>query len=233
MERSGPRAERGPHPDDPGVAVAASIRSLRQAARVFLRFGSPKVLAAGVGASVAIRLGAAVAGLAPFGWGDLVAVVVVTALVPWVEWSIHRTVLHAEPGRRRARSRGRLLDPAIGHRDHHDNPASVNWVVLTTPGSALFLPINVAVASLVVGLAVTVLGWPATGPMLTAVVGAAAALAHYEWSHFLFHTAYRPRTGRYRRLKANHLRHHWRDDGAWLGVTSNLADRVMRTDRVS
>ena len=64
---------------------------------------------------------------------------------------------------------------------------------------------------------------------LTAVAAAAVALSHYEWSHFLFHTAYRPRTNRYRRLKANHRRHHWRDEHAWLGITSNLADRTLRT----
>ena len=58
---------------------------------------------------------------------------------------------------------------------------------------------------------------------------AAAALAHYEWSHLLFHTAYRPRTARYRRLKANHRRHHWRDERAWLGITSDLADRILHT----
>lgn len=213
------------HPDDPGVEVAASIRSLGQAARVFLHLGSPKVLVAGFSLIAAARLGAGAGGWVPLGPLDLVAVTVVVALVPFVEWFVHRAILHLEP----RRVRDRLLDPGVSHRHHHDNPASVNWVVLTGLHALLFQVVNAGVAAAVVGLPMGLAGRPIAGPALTAVVAAMAALAHYEWSHFLFHTAYRPRTARYRRLKANHLRHHWRDERAWLGITSNLADRVLGT----
>jgi hypothetical protein len=215
----------GPHRADPGVAVAASVTSLGRAARVFARFGSPRVLVAGLVATGAVRVVAAVTGAAPPSRWDLVAVVVVVGLVPFVEWLVHRFVLHIEPvpiGSRR-------FDPGVGHREHHDNPSTINWVLLRTVDAGLFLAVNTVVAVAVVGGPMWLAGRPVLGPALTGVTLAAAALAHYEWCHFLFHTAYRPRTNRYRRLKANHRRHHWRDDHAWLGITSNLADRTFRT----
>jgi sterol desaturase/sphingolipid hydroxylase (fatty acid hydroxylase superfamily) len=64
---------------------------------------------------------------------------------------------------------------------------------------------------------------------LTAITLAAIGLAHYEWTHLLVHTAYRPRTRYYARLDRNHRRHHYRNEHYWLGVTSNLGDRIMRT----
>ena len=66
-------------------------------------------------------------------------------------------------------------------------------------------------------------------PWLTAVVLAQVALAHYEWVHLLVHTRYRPRSRYYRRLARNHRLHHFRDERSWLGVTSNLGDRLLRT----
>ncbi len=213
------------HPHDPGVAVAASIRSLGDAFAVFRRFGSPKVLAAGLTLAIAARVAAALGGLAGFGRWDLAAIATVAALVPFVEWFVHRVVLHLRPFHL-----GRfLVDPGVGHREHHDNPRSVNRVVLRAVDAAVFQLVNAAVAVVVVGVPLAMLGRPALGPSLTAIAAAVVALSHYEWSHFLFHTAYRPRTARYRRLKANHARHHFRDERAWLGITSNLGDRALGT----
>ena len=54
-------------------------------------------------------------------------------------------------------------------------------------------------------------------------------MAHYEWVHLLVHTRYRPRSRYYRRLARNHRLHHYRNEDYWLGVTSNLGDRLLRT----
>lgn len=210
---------------DPGVDVAASLRTLPQVTEAFFRFGSPRVLLVGFGLASAIRLVVAATGVAPFGRWDLPAVLVVALLAPVVEWVVHRLVLHLEP----RHWRGLLIDPGVGHREHHANPSSINWVVLRTVDAGLFQAVNGVIATIVVGVPLWLAGQPVAGPALTAVVAASAALAHYEWSHFLFHTAYRPKTRRYRRLKANHRRHHHRDERAWLGITSNLADRVLGT----
>jgi len=68
--------------------------------------------------------------------------------------------------------------------------------------------------------------WPS---LLTAFTVTAAGLGHYEWTHLLVHTAYRPSSRYYARLARNHRRHHYRNERYWLGVTSNLGDRIMRT----
>jgi sterol desaturase/sphingolipid hydroxylase (fatty acid hydroxylase superfamily) len=219
-------AETGSSPgSERGVAAAARIRSLDQAWSVFIRHGSPRVLVGGLGLAVAVRAIAAVSGAAPLSRWDAAALAVVAALVPFVEWAVHRLVLHARP----RIVRGVRIDPGLGHREHHRHPASIDWVLLRTVDAVLFQAINAAVAVAVVGVPLARTGRPLLGPALTGVVMAMAALAHYEWSHFLFHTAVRPRSARYRRLKANHRRHHWRDERAWLGITSNLADRVLGT----
>ncbi|MGH7286829.1 MAG: sterol desaturase family protein [Myxococcota bacterium] len=51
----------------------------------------------------------------------------------------------------------------------------------------------------------------------------------YEWIHFLIHTRYRPRTSWSRRLWRNRLRHHFRNERHWYGVTMLAADRLLGT----
>ncbi|MGB5760486.1 MAG: sterol desaturase family protein [Acidimicrobiales bacterium] len=208
-------------PPDPGIAVAAGIDSLPSARAVFFRFWSPRLLAIGLCAAVVARV---MVGVALTGW-DLMALLIVAVLIPVVEWTIHLVVLHARP----RRIAGLLIDPGAGHRQHHLNPSSVSWVLLRGPDAALFQVINAALVVVVVGGPLGLLGAQPLGPVLTGVVAALSALLHYEWAHFLFHTAYRPRTRHYRRLKSNHRLHHWRNERYWLGITSNAADRLLGT----
>ena len=191
---------------DAGTAAAKSITSLRTAARTFARFGSPRAILAGFALALVVRAIAAVMNGLGTGWSiwDLVAVAIVVALVPFVEWFIHLLVLHSKP-----RSvRGITIDPGVGHREHHLEPASLNFVLLRPLEASLFQLINAGVVVAVVGGPLWLLGVPVTGPILTGVVMAVAGLGHYEWSHYLFHTAYRPKTRYYRRLKSNHRLHH-------------------------
>ena len=55
------------------------------------------------------------------------------------------------------------------------------------------------------------------------------ALGHYEWTHLLVHTRYRPKSRYYKRLARNHRRHHFRNEDYWMGITSNLGDRMFGT----
>ena len=55
-------------------------------------------------------------------------------------------------------------------------------------------------------------------------------LLRYQWSHFLIHTPYLPRTSWYRRIWRNHRLHHFKHEGYWLGVSSNLGDRALGTN---
>ncbi|MEM7274568.1 MAG: sterol desaturase family protein [Actinomycetota bacterium] len=218
-QRSDP-ARRGPD------TSATDIATLPDAVRTFLRHGSPQLLVGGVVLAVAARVAAGVAGVGRWSVWDLAAVAAVVALVPLVEWFVHRVVLHTAP-----RQLGPMwFDPGAGHRAHHQNPSSVPFVLLRGVDAAVFQVVNAALAVCVVWSLLAVLGVDDRGgPILTGVVTALVALTHYEWAHFLFHTAYRPRTARYRRLKANHRLHHWRNEGYWLGITSNAGDRLART----
>ena len=66
-------------------------------------------------------------------------------------------------------------------------------------------------------------------PYLTALLAAYVSLAHYEWVHLMVHTRVKLRTPYYKRLATNHRLHHYRNEHYWLGVTSNLGDRVLGT----
>lgn len=219
-------------PSDTGVATAARIDSLSAAFALFARFWSPRTMAVGLVLAVAARF--LVVGPALSGW-DLAAVLIVAALVPLVEWSVHLVVLHARPRTVGPVLIGRvligrvLIDPGAGHREHHLNPASVNRVLLRGIDASLFQLTNAGVVVVVVGGPLWLLDIDPAGPVLTGIAVAILGLVHYEWSHFLFHTAYRPKTRYYRRLKANHRLHHWRNENHWLGVTTNAGDRLMRT----
>lgn len=203
--------------------AAADLKTLGAVFARFRRQNSARVMAIGLLATIAVRVLASVR----FGWSawDAVAVGIVIALIPFVEWFIHLVVLHAKP----RRVRGLLIDPGIGHREHHLQPASVNLVLLRGREAGLFQVMNAGTVVVVVGGPLWLVGAPVAGPILTGIVASVVGLIHYEWSHFIFHVAYRPKTRYYRRLKTNHRLHHWRNEHHWLGVTSNLGDRVMRT----
>jgi hypothetical protein len=56
-------------------------------------------------------------------------------------------------------------------------------------------------------------------------------VAIYEWTHFLIHTAYRPRSRYYRSIWRNHRLHHFKNEHYWHGITNTLGDRAMGTLR--
>ena len=168
---------------------------------------------------------AAAATTAAFTWWDVLAAVIVVSLVPVVEWVVHSRVLHAEP-----RKIGSwTVDFGAGHRNHHRYPNSIYGVVLAGGEAAAFQLLDVLTVATVVGVPFAYLGAPVVGPVLTGSVFAIASLFYYEWLHFLFHTPYRPKSTLYRRLKRNHRYHHFRNENYWLGVTSNVGDRLWGT----
>jgi len=202
------------------IVDARRIASKRAALWEFAHHGSAYVLASTLVGAVALRRRAG-----RVTRGDLVALAVVAAVRPFFEWGLHRYVLHAEP----VVIDGRTVDPGGSHRGHHDAPHDVAGALL---GTRYALADSTALAVVAGGLATLAVrsSWRARWQVaLTASSGSFASLLAYEWSHLLFHTGYRPTTERFRRLRANHQRHHHRDDGQWFGITSDLADRLLRT----
>ena len=183
-------------------------------AREFSRHGSCYVLAAAIALALA---GRSRKGRPTANDGAVLAVVV--ALQPFVEWVLHRGVLH-QPGRRIA---GINIDPGAMHRGHHRIPDDVSGALLGT-GFAVADAIGVAAVAGVVGRV-------AGGPIgaFTGVAAGEAGLLAYEWTHLLTHSGYKPKTRWLKSLRANHMRHHFRDDTTNFGITSRVGDRVFRT----
>lgn len=160
-----------------------------------------------------------------WGRGDLAVVVAVAVITGPVEWFIHLYLLHASP----EAWTSRRLGTGAGHREHHLDPPELRWLLLRGIDAAVFLVLLGLVTLTWAPVLTLLIGgdvWPST---LTAFTVTAAGLGHYEWTHLLVHTRYRPRSRYYARLARNHRRHHYRNEAHWLGVTSNLGDRVLRT----
>jgi hypothetical protein len=206
------------------VTRANTLTTKRATAHTFLSTGSGQVVVPVVLATLVLRALLAVGGRT-LNWADAVMVAVVVVMTGPVEWVLHGHVLHA-PVESFATRR---LGLGLGHRQHHLDPPEMQWLMLRGTEMVIFLGI-LAVFTVLWSLP---LGWAIggglLGPYLTAFVVTAAAAGHYEWTHLLVHTAYRPRSRYYARLARNHRRHHYRNEHYWLGVTSNLGDRLMRT----
>ncbi len=210
----------------PVVASSAAVRRADQLAtkratwQVFRTSPSGRVIVPVVAVAVCVRFV-----VAEWGRGDVAVVAAVAVLTGPVEWFIHRFLLHAPADAWTSRR----LGTGAGHREHHVDPPELQWLLLRGIDAAVFL-VLLGVVTLVWApvLTLTIGGgvWPS---VITAYAVTAAGLGHYEWTHLLVHTRYRPRTRFYARLARNHRRHHYRNEWYWLGVTSNLGDRVLRT----
>jgi hypothetical protein len=151
---------------------------------------------------------------------DALVPLVMLALFPFFEWLIHVFILHWRPKRL-----GRLkIDPLLAreHRAHHVDPRSIPLIFI--PWKSLVswvLPLTVAVA---------LLAFPRLGMGLTYLVFIAALGVAYEWTHYLIHSDYKPKTLVYRSIWRNHRNHHYKNEHYWFTVTSSgTADRVLGT----
>ena len=191
----------------------ASATPLRTWARVFAGHLSPRLIAAALVASLAARL--AIGGL---GIADLVTAAVVVGLQPFQEWNIHVFILHFRPRQRR---NGRRIDLYIArkHRAHHVDPNHIGLTLVQTP----------ALVGLILGFAVLTAAVLRSRLALTADVAGFIMLMAYEWTHFLIHSTWAPRSWVYKRIWRAHRLHHFKNEHYWFGITSHLADHILRT----
>jgi sterol desaturase/sphingolipid hydroxylase (fatty acid hydroxylase superfamily) len=78
--------------------------------------------------------------------------------------------------------------------------------------------------------AVGLLLFPRLALGLTFLVTVGALGLCYEWTHYLIHSDYRPRSRLYRAVWRNHRLHHYRNEHYWFTVTtSGTADRILGT----
>ena len=188
--------------------------TLAQAAREFGRHLSPWLLGTALLAALTARL---IVG----DWRitDAAVPVLLALTFPFAEWLMHVVVLHWRP-----RSiAGLTIDPVLSrkHREHHVNPRDVGLV---------FIPLQSLIGAVVSSVLIALLLFPRTGLGLTFLVLVFAIGVGYEWTHYLVHTDYRPKSAVYRFIWRNHRLHHFKNDRYWFAVTTpGTADRVLRT----
>jgi len=150
---------------------------------------------------------------------DLVTPLVMLAVFPFFEWVVHVCILHWRP-----RRLGPLtIDPLLSrkHRAHHVDPRDVPLV---------FIPWQVHLWLLPVIVSLGLFAFPRTGLGLTFMTVVAVLGLGYEWTHYLIHSDYRPRSRAYRAVWRNHRLHHYKNEHYWFTVTtSGTADRVLST----
>ena len=196
----------------PKVTLAAT-------GRAFWRYPSPWMIATYLLAAVAARV---VVG--EWSWTDLLAPAVFLALFPVVEWLIHVFILHWRPRRVAGVEVDSLL--ARDHRRHHADPRDVPLVFI--PWRALLWVIALPGVALPLGVG-ALLGadLPAR---LSFVVTLAVVLFGYEWTHYVIHSDYKPRTRAYKAIWRNHRLHHYKNEHYWFTVTTaGTADRLFGT----
>jgi len=201
-----------PSSSDP--KTGAKIKTLRQARAFFFRRATPRIIipALVLVAVLRFRQGG-------WSWWDLAVLAGIIVLEPFVEWTIHVYVLHFRPipvGNRRLD-----IHAARKHREHHRAP--------NDPHTS-FVPLVdlVVLSAIALGIVWAIMRGD-YGLILTAVMLSLGILLTYEWTHFLIHTAYQPKTRYYRYIWRAHRLHHFKNEHYWMGVTNHAADHILGT----
>jgi hypothetical protein len=196
---------------EPGGRAALTLRAT---ARIFTRYGSPRIIATVTTAAVMARLV-----VARWSWADLIAVGVLLVVQPFVEWVLHVFGLHLKP----RTVLGRRFDPLFArrHRMHHRAPRET-WLV--------FFPLPVLAGLLTVLAAISWFGFRDHVVGLTVFATTTTMVFTYEWVHYLIHTTYVPRHALYRVVWRNHILHHYKNEHYWFGVSNPAADFLLTTN---
>ena len=200
--------------NDPTTRTTRKVFDLSDAWREFWKYPSPWLIAVTIVGSVTARVT-----VGDWQYTDALVPVAMIAVFPFLEWIIHVFILHWRP-----RHLGRLtIDSLLArkHREHHTIPRSVPQIFIPWQALLWVLPAATTVA---------LVAFPRLGLGLTFLVFLTALGLAYEWSHYLIHTDYKPKTRSYRAIYRNHRLHHFKNEHYWFTVTSSgTADRALFT----
>ena len=171
---------------------------------------SPKLL----GAVLALEIAARIV-LGDWTWRDPAVGLALLLVYPFGEWAIHVYLLHGLEN----------WGTAKAHRSHHEHPNNLDTVLLDAREIALVL--GIAVPLVAAALALPLGFVPAS--ILTGCIVGTALVGVYEWTHFLIHTAHRPKSRLYRAIWQTHRLHHFKNENYWHGITTTIADRALGT----
>jgi hypothetical protein len=147
------------------------------------------------------------------------AVAGVISYWPFQEWWMHKYLLHLPPI-----ELGKMsieMDFAKKHRLHHEDPSSLPLI---------FLPIPTIAGSLVLFscFAGVISGWDIAF-MLVFMGTASFSTILYEWTHYLTHCRYPPKSEFYKRIWKQHRWHHYKNEKYWYSFTIPHIDEWMGT----
>jgi hypothetical protein len=188
--------------------------SLGDAIRGFVRHPSPWLIGVVLVCSATARFA-----VGDWRLSDLLTPLVMLAVFPFFEWAVHVCVLHWRPRRLGPVT----IDPLLSrkHRAHHVDPRDVPLV---------FIPWQVHLWLLPVVAGIGLLAFPRTALGLTFTTVTGLLGLGYEWTHYLIHSDYKPRSRAYRAVWRNHRLHHYKNEHYWFTVTTTgTADRVLGT----
>jgi dihydroceramide fatty acyl 2-hydroxylase len=129
------------------------------------------------------------------------------------EYWLHRLLFHWEPGFRH----GDRLHFVI-HGVHHDHPNDPLRLVMPPA-------VSIPLAALFFWAFTLIFGTPAAYPLFA---GFMLGYLVYDYTHFYLHH-HTPRTNLGKRLREQHMRHHFQDHRFGFGVSSPMWDAVFRT----
>lgn len=129
------------------------------------------------------------------------------------EYWLHRELFHWEPDH----PLGARLHFII-HGVHHDHPNDKLRLVMPPAASA-------PLAALFFGMFWLAVGLPAAFPLFGGFV---AGYLVYDYTHYFLHHAV-PKSKLAKRLREQHMRHHFQDHRYGFGVSSPIWDVVFRT----
>lgn len=195
------------------MSAESTKRSLRAAYGEFMRHSSPRIITLLAASALVARLA-----VADWSWWDVALVAAIVALWPIQEWLIHVWILHAKP----IELGPWTIDSAVprDHRAHHRDPWDLRYVFIPHQGLAISFVVHALLWPLVL---------PTWGLALTAIACVFCMGLVYEWTHYLIHSRYRPRSAFYKRLWRNHRLHHCKNEHYWFGVTMTLGDTLLGT----
>ncbi len=181
--------------------------------RFFWSHKNAKVIAAFLAGVLLLRLA-----LGGWTWWDLAVVAGFIAAEPFIEWLVHVFILHWKP----KEVFGRKVDPVVArkHRAHHKDPRKTEWIFVPFPFLMRVIPVSAVLYLLVM---------PTVRLAVTTMVTGLSILLTYEWTHYLIHSRYQPRSRVYRFIWRAHRLHHFKNENYWFGVTMHAGDFVLGT----
>lgn len=129
------------------------------------------------------------------------------------EYWLHRLVFHWQP-----QIRGGDRMHFIIHGIHHDHPNDPLRLVMPPA-------VSIPLAALFFWAFTVAAGTPAAFPLFAGFI---AGYLVYDYTHFYVHH-YTPKSPLGKRLREQHMRHHFQDHHYGFGVSSPLWDYVFRT----